>query len=74
MSESASQVSLRSPRANGPLVPAGPQVNAETISEEAIAARAYEKFVARGCVHGFDQEDWAAARFELMAQSSGRKK
>ena len=41
------------------------------VSSEAIAKRAYEKFVARGGAHGSDQEDWAAAERELMAESRG---
>jgi hypothetical protein len=40
-----------------------------SVSDEAIATRAYEKFVARGCVHGFDREDWAIAKNELMAET-----
>ena len=37
------------------------------VSDEEIAKRAYERFVARGSTHGSDQEDWAAAQHELMA-------
>jgi hypothetical protein len=40
--------------------PIGPQA-----SEAAIAERAYAKFVGRGRAHGFDKEDWAAAKHEL---------
>jgi len=36
-------------------------------STESIAARAYEKFVARGCTHGGDREDWIAAERELTS-------
>jgi hypothetical protein len=43
------------------------------VSEDAIAKRAYEKFMARGCAHGFDQEDWAAAEQELNAEALGKK-
>jgi hypothetical protein len=43
-----------------------------SVSVEAIAQRAYEKFVARGGAHGSDQEDWAAAERELIAESRGR--
>jgi hypothetical protein len=38
-------------------------------SDEDIAMRAYEKFVARGCVHGFDRQDWAAAERELIVEA-----
>jgi hypothetical protein len=43
-----------------------------SIQDEAIARRAYEKFLARGSVHGFDQEDWAAANRELMAEVAAK--
>jgi Protein of unknown function (DUF2934) len=58
---------------NGPSTPPGlHRSDAVAASSEAIAARAYEKFVARGRVHGFDQEDWGAAQRELLAEASGR--
>ena len=41
-------------------------------SSDAIAKRAYEKYVARGGAHGSDQEDWAEAERELIAESRGR--
>lgn len=40
-----------------------------SVSDEAIAKLAYEKFTARGCIHGFDQEDWATATQELIAEA-----
>jgi hypothetical protein len=36
-------------------------------SNEAVAQRAYERFCARGYVHGFDVEDWLAAERELAS-------
>ena len=45
------------------------RLDAMTVSDEAIAKRAYEKFEARGCVDGFDREDWAAAHRELLAEA-----
>ena len=36
-----------------------------------IAKRAYEKYEARGCTHGFDREDWAAASHEFIAETFG---
>jgi hypothetical protein len=42
---------------------AGPAV--ESVSDEAIAARAFEYFVARGGSHGRDLEDWLQAEREL---------
>ena len=40
-------------------------------SHENIAKRAYEKYEARGCAHGFDREDWAAASHELITETFG---
>ena len=31
-----------------------------------IARRAYERFLSRGCVHGYDREDWYQAESELL--------
>jgi hypothetical protein len=44
------------------------------IADEAIAKRAYEKFLARGSSHGHDQEDWDAARQELINESGQSQK
>jgi hypothetical protein len=44
-------------------------IGAVSVSDEAIAKRAYEKFLTRGCTHGFDQEDWATATQELIAET-----
>ena len=41
----------------------------DTLPGDAIAKRAYEKFMARGCAHGLDREDWAAAELELNAEA-----
>jgi hypothetical protein len=68
----ASQISNQTRQANGHLSASTAQRIAAlsvSVSDEAIAMRAYEKFVARGCAHGFDQEDWAAAKHELMAET-----
>ena len=43
-----------------------------TVSDEAIARRAYEKFLARGAEHGQHQEDWDAARQELVAEAAAQ--
>jgi hypothetical protein len=42
------------------------------VSNESIAKRAYEKYAARGMVHGLDQEDWALANDELVAEHRAR--
>jgi hypothetical protein len=48
------------------------RADAMTVSDEDIARRAYEKFLARGATHGSDQEDWAVARRELLAEAFGK--
>jgi hypothetical protein len=35
-------------------------------THEEIAKRAYELFLARGCRHGQDRDDWLQAEYELM--------
>ena len=42
-------------------------------NDEAIAARAYEIFVARGGEPGKDLEDWLQAERELAEQSANPK-
>lgn len=37
-----------------------------------IAKRAYEKYEARGCTHGFDLQDWTDAVRELDAETLGQ--
>ena len=45
------------------------RVEATSISPETIAKRAYDKFLARGQVHGFDREDWTLAHRELIGEA-----
>jgi hypothetical protein len=53
-------------------VPAAAQSgNARSACDADIAKRAYEKYQARGCTHGFDREDWTAASHELIAETFG---
>jgi hypothetical protein len=40
-----------------------------TPSRETVAARAYERWCARGFDHGHDVEDWLAAEHELSSKS-----
>lgn len=40
------------------------------VPAEAIAKRAYEKWLARGGKHGNDQKDWYEAERELRAESA----
>jgi hypothetical protein len=46
-----------------------PRLDTRVVTDRDIAQRAYEKFVARGRIHGFDQEDWAAAQRELFTEA-----
>jgi hypothetical protein len=39
-------------------------VETAELRHQRIADRAYERFVARGCMHGHDIEDWLAAEAE----------
>lgn len=64
----------RPSRSNGSLpvsVAVTQLVQSEAVADDAIATRAYEKFVARGCTHGRDEEDWTAAKMELIAEALG---
>ena len=62
---SKSQSSKRSPSSAASV----PHPSTPAVPDEAIAKRAYEKFLARGCVHGHDQGDWLAAEQELIAEA-----
>jgi hypothetical protein len=53
----------RSRKPAAPAVPAVPIGGAAT--HEAIARRAHQLFVQRGCGHGHDLEDWLLAEREL---------
>ena len=48
-------------------------VQPATVADDAIAIRAHEKFVARGGAHGRNEEDWAEAKQELIAEARGPK-
>jgi hypothetical protein len=48
-------------------------VQPATVADDAVAIRAHEKFVARGGAHGRDEEDWAEAKQELIAEARGPK-
>ena len=41
-----------------------------TVTDNEIARRAYDRFLARGCEHGHDVEDWLQAERELGAPAS----
>lgn len=59
-------------RSNGPLpmpIAVVDLVQPETMADDAVAKRAYDKFVARGRTHGRHEEDWAIAEAELIAEA-----
>jgi hypothetical protein len=63
-------------RSNGPLPMPIAVVHLnqpEIVADDAVAKRAYEKFVARGRTHGRDEEDWATAKAELILEARGLK-
>ena len=41
-----------------------------TPTAEAIQLRAYEIYVERGGIHGFDTDDWLKAELELSARNT----
>ncbi len=52
------------------VTPSTPTASGAKPSCEHIAQRAYEKWMKRGCVHGYDVQDWAEAEKEVMAEQS----
>ena len=47
------------------VVDSAPPAGTDEQRHARIAARAYARFVARGCVHGYAMEDWLAAEAEI---------
>jgi hypothetical protein len=43
-------------------------VHATPVCTEIISERAYQLFERRGCVHGFDVQDWIEAEKQLMEE------
>jgi hypothetical protein len=73
MSQHVSQFPIHAPHSNNsPSIPIAQHKDAKSISDEDIAKRAYGKYVARGSAHGFDREDWASAKRELVTEASHR--
>jgi hypothetical protein len=54
------------------LPPNADSIEVRSASDVDVAKRAYEKFQARGCVHGFDPQDWTNASRELSAEIFGQ--
>ena len=44
-----------------------------TVPHELVAARAYQAWLARGGVHGYDRQDWFQAERELTAAVVNKK-
>ena len=64
-------------RSNGPLPLPGAVahlVQPDTVADDAVSRRAYDKFVARGSAHGRDEEDWTAAKTELISEARGPRR
>jgi hypothetical protein len=51
-------------------VNATPKSDAATPSTEAVAKRAYELYLQRGSVSGYELEDWLQAEAELIAAAA----
>jgi hypothetical protein len=67
-----STVKAKSNKTSAPKLGRARKVTAGTAtmaSNEEIAARAYERFCARGYVHGFDVDDWLAAERDLLSRA-----
>ena len=48
-----------------------PSIAVTELMHDAIAVRAYELFLERGCAHGNDLDDWLRAEQELIASGTG---
>jgi len=53
-----------------PTAPDAPQSSFDRVSNDEIAARAYEIYLARGAMSGNDLGDWLQAERELGYQNS----
>ena len=51
--------------------PVAQRIETKSAPDADIALRAYEKYEARGKIHGFDEEDWSTASRELIAETVG---
>lgn len=72
-----SQRAIESPRAadvtaagNRDGTPERPRLDEPSPSYDEVARRAYQRYEARGCAHGCDQEDWFEAERELRQSVS----
>lgn len=56
-----------SPEGNTAKTDVGVSVELKVPTHDEIAARAYELYLARGCVEGYAQDDWIRAERELLS-------
>lgn len=63
--------SVANPFPSNAVVAPTPQAPTRSVSDEAIAKLAYQKFMARDCAHGHHEEDWASAKRDLLIGMSG---
>ena len=47
-----------------------PMARPLTVTNSDVARRAYDLYLARGCEHGHDVDDWLQAEHELRASST----
>jgi hypothetical protein len=45
-------------------------IGSQELTEEIIRMRAYQLFEQRGCLHGYDVEDWLQAESEVMGKKT----
>ena len=68
-SHSSSHVQHAAPAAQ--VAAATTHISRGSVGDADIARRAYQKYEARGRIHGFDREDWIAASHEFIAETFG---
>ena len=72
MAHRTSHFSPQARHPNGPsAAPTLQRIDIRSAPDADIAKRAYQKYQARGCVHGFDLEDWTDASRELITETFG---
>ena len=77
----SSTTSATAPQTGKPMQTTGtmpqPAMMQNSVALDKVAARAYQKWLQKGCKHGDDKQDWLEAEAELkaeMARSGNAKK
>jgi len=70
-SQSSSSSHVQHAAASSQVKAAATHTSKTSVCDADIARRAYEKYEARGRIHGFDREDWIAASHELITETFG---